>query len=223
MAPKSDLLQGTLDLLILANPQRRPEHGWGIALTIQQVSREVLQVNQGSLYPALHRLEQQGLVEAEWGNSENNRQAKFYELTSRPEATRRRNPQLGTALRCRGPRPAAPTPGIREVARRASKTHAALDADTPVVTLPARPLRARARLGAALPSRHAHRAAHPDGPCRPTRPAARGPIRFGVVDRVKDDVRDTWLSRVAETFVAGRALRRPIAPPQPRLRPASWS
>ena len=56
-------------------------HGWGIALSIQQVSRDVLQVNQGSLYPALHRLEQQGLIAAQWGNSENNRQAKFYELT----------------------------------------------------------------------------------------------------------------------------------------------
>ena len=56
-------------------------HGWGISLRIQQVSQEVLQVNQGSLYPALHRLEQQGLIAAEWGNSENNRQAKFYELT----------------------------------------------------------------------------------------------------------------------------------------------
>ena len=81
MAPKSDLLQGTLDLLILRTLSAGPKHGWGIALTIQQVSQEVLQVNQGSLYHALHRLEQQGLIEAEWGNSENNRQAKFYQLT----------------------------------------------------------------------------------------------------------------------------------------------
>ena len=56
-------------------------HGWGISLRIQAVSEDVLQVNQGSLYPALHRLEQQGLIESEWGNSENNRQAKFYQLT----------------------------------------------------------------------------------------------------------------------------------------------
>jgi PadR family transcriptional regulator PadR len=81
MAPKSDLLQGTLDLLILKTLVAGPMHGWGISLRIQQVSQEVLQVNQGSLYPALHRLEQQGLIAAEWGNSENNRQAKFYELT----------------------------------------------------------------------------------------------------------------------------------------------
>jgi PadR family transcriptional regulator PadR len=81
MAPKSDLLQGTLDLLILRTLARGPMHGWGISLQIQQVSQEVLQINQGSLYPALHRLEQQGLIEAEWGNSENNRQAKFYQLT----------------------------------------------------------------------------------------------------------------------------------------------
>ena len=81
MSPKSDLLQGTLDLLILKTLVGGPMHGWGISLRIQQVSEEVLQVNQGSLYPALHRLEQQGLIAAQWGNSENNRQAKFYELT----------------------------------------------------------------------------------------------------------------------------------------------
>ena len=81
MAPKSDLLQGTLDLLILRTLAKGPMHGWGISLQIQQVSEDVLQINQGSLYPALHRLEQQGLIEAEWGNSENNRQAKFYRLT----------------------------------------------------------------------------------------------------------------------------------------------
>jgi|SRR4249920_4171623 len=83
MAQKSDLLQGTLDLLILKTLAVEPMHGWGISLRIQALSREVLQVNQGSLYPALHRLEQQGLIAAEWGNSENNRQAKFYELTKR--------------------------------------------------------------------------------------------------------------------------------------------
>jgi transcriptional regulator len=81
MPQKSDLLQGTLDLLILKTLAEGPMHGWGISLRIQQISQEVLQVNQGSLYPALHRLEQQGLVAAEWGNSENNRQAKFYQLT----------------------------------------------------------------------------------------------------------------------------------------------
>jgi PadR family transcriptional regulator PadR len=81
MPQKSDLLQGTLDLLILKTLAGGPMHGWGISLRIQQVSHEVLQINQGSLYPALHRLEQQGLITAQWGNSENNRQAKFYELT----------------------------------------------------------------------------------------------------------------------------------------------
>ncbi|HEX6465238.1 MAG TPA: PadR family transcriptional regulator [Vicinamibacterales bacterium] len=81
MAAKSDLLQGTLDLLILRTLSEGAMHGWGISQRIQEVSRDVLQVNQGSLYPALHRLEQQGLIEAEWGNSDNNRQAKFYQLT----------------------------------------------------------------------------------------------------------------------------------------------
>lgn len=81
MARKPELLQGTLDLLILRTLARGPMHGWGVSLQIQQVSQDVLQVNQGSLYPALHRLEQQGLIEAEWGASDNNRQAKYYQLT----------------------------------------------------------------------------------------------------------------------------------------------
>ena len=78
---KSDLLQGTLDMLILKTLALGPRHGWGISQRIQQVSDEVLQVNQGSLYPALHRLEQHGWLRSSWGNSENNRQTKFYELT----------------------------------------------------------------------------------------------------------------------------------------------
>jgi PadR family transcriptional regulator, regulatory protein PadR len=77
----TDLLQGTLDLLILRTVSLGPMHGWGIALRIQQVSRDVLEVGQGSLYPALHRLEYKGWIESEWGESENNRRAKFYSLT----------------------------------------------------------------------------------------------------------------------------------------------
>ena len=78
---KSELLQGTLDLLILRTLANGDMHGWGIAQRIALISRDALTVNQGSLYPALHRLEHQGWVEAEWGVSENNRQAKFYRLT----------------------------------------------------------------------------------------------------------------------------------------------
>lgn len=78
---KSDLLQGTLDVLILTTLNGGPMHGWGISQRIQQLSRDVLQVNQGSLYPALYRLEGQGWIRASWGSSENNRRAKFYELT----------------------------------------------------------------------------------------------------------------------------------------------
>jgi len=76
-----DLLQGTLDLLILKTLALGVMHGWGIAQRIQQISDEVLRVNQGSLYPALHRLEAAGWIDAEWGASDNNRQAKFYRLT----------------------------------------------------------------------------------------------------------------------------------------------
>ena len=80
---RTDLLQGTLDLLVLKTLSTGARHGWGISQRIQQMSKEVLQVNQGSLYPALHRLEQQGWIRARWGKSENNRQAKYYELTAR--------------------------------------------------------------------------------------------------------------------------------------------
>jgi transcriptional regulator len=78
---KSDLLQGTLDLLILRILAAGDMHGWGISQRLQQISQDVLQVNQGSLYPALYRLEQQGWIAASWGDSENNRRAKFYSLT----------------------------------------------------------------------------------------------------------------------------------------------
>jgi PadR family transcriptional regulator PadR len=83
MPPSTDLLQGTLDLLILKTLALGPMHGWGVSLRIQQVSKEVLQVGQGSLYPALHRLEYKGWVRSDWGNSENNRRAKFYSLTAK--------------------------------------------------------------------------------------------------------------------------------------------
>lgn len=84
MAPdRLDLPQGTLDLLILKALSLAPQHGWGISERIRQISREVLTVPQGSLYPALHRLERRGWVKARWGTSDNNRRAKFYELTRR--------------------------------------------------------------------------------------------------------------------------------------------
>ena len=88
MSPKSttnqrpEVLQGTLDLLVLRVLQLQPMHGWAISKRIEQVSDEVLLVQQGSLYPSLHRLERRGWVAAEWGTSENNRRAKFYRLTA---------------------------------------------------------------------------------------------------------------------------------------------
>src|SRR5580698_9278286 len=81
MSKSSDLIQGTLDLLILNTISLRPAHGWAIAKRIEQVSNEVLQVSQGALYPALHRLEQQGWIRSEWGTTEGGRDAKFYTLT----------------------------------------------------------------------------------------------------------------------------------------------
>ena len=82
-ADRIELPQGTLDLLILKTLTLEPQHGWAISERIQQISREALQVQQGSLYPALHRLERRGWIRAEWAASENNRRAKYYELTRR--------------------------------------------------------------------------------------------------------------------------------------------
>jgi len=82
MAKTADLLQGTLDLLILKAVSLGPLHGYGVLLRIQQISRNRLEIQQGSLYPALYRLEHQGLIEGEWGESDNKRKARFYRLTT---------------------------------------------------------------------------------------------------------------------------------------------
>ena len=92
-----ELVQGTLDMLILRTLQRGPMHGWGISQSIQQVSEDVLRVEEGSLYPALHRMEIDGWIDAEWGQSDNNRRAKFYRLTARG-----RNALRQEAMRWRG-------------------------------------------------------------------------------------------------------------------------
>ena len=81
MSDQTDLIQGTLDLLVMRTIALEPMHGWAIAQRIKQMSNSVLQVGQGSLYPALHKLEHQGWVEAEWGESDNGRRAKYYALT----------------------------------------------------------------------------------------------------------------------------------------------
>ena len=82
MGKQTDLLQGTLEMLVLKSISIEPMHGYGILLRIQQLSKERLQIQQGSLYPALYRLEYRGLIKAEWGESENNRKAKYYRLTA---------------------------------------------------------------------------------------------------------------------------------------------
>jgi len=83
LKPKNDLLQGTLALLVLKTLARGPLHGYGITLHIQMVSKEILRVEEGSLYPAVHRMEQDGWVSAEWATSENNRRARYYRLTAK--------------------------------------------------------------------------------------------------------------------------------------------
>jgi PadR family transcriptional regulator PadR len=82
LKPKNDVLQGTLALLVLKSLARGPMHGYGITLHIQMLSKEVLRVEEGSLYPALHRMAQDGWIHAEWGTSENNRRARYYQLTA---------------------------------------------------------------------------------------------------------------------------------------------
>lgn len=82
MRPSPDVLQGTLDLLVLKALSLAPLHGWGISQRIQQLSRDALQIGQGSLYPALYRLERKGLIKGEWSTTENNREAKYYRLTA---------------------------------------------------------------------------------------------------------------------------------------------
>ena len=81
--PQNDVLQGTLALLVLKSLVRGPMHGYGITLHIQLISKDVLRVEEGSLYPALHRMEQGGWISAEWGTTENNRRARYYQLTAR--------------------------------------------------------------------------------------------------------------------------------------------
>lgn len=80
--PQSDALRGSLDLLVLKTLSLQPMHGWGISLRIQQTSKGMLEVNQGSLYPALQRLEKNGLIASDWGTTENNRSARYYRLTA---------------------------------------------------------------------------------------------------------------------------------------------
>ena len=100
MQSNADVLQGTLDLLILKAASLEPMHGWGISQRIRQISRGVLEVNQGSLYPALHRLVRRGWLEASWGTSENNRRARFYRLT--PSGRRRLAEETATWRRFSG-------------------------------------------------------------------------------------------------------------------------
>ena len=83
LRPATDALRGSLDLLVLKTLSLEPMHGWGISQRVQQISNGVLEVNQGSLYPALQRLEKQGLVTSDWGTTDNNRQARYYRLTAR--------------------------------------------------------------------------------------------------------------------------------------------
>ena len=101
-----DLLQGTLDLLMLKSLSAGPNHGYGIAMRIHQLSDDVLRVEEGSLYPALYRMEEQGLIDSEWRTTENNRKAKFYKLTRKGRPPRRPSSKDGCGCRSRHARAA---------------------------------------------------------------------------------------------------------------------
>ena len=161
----TDLLQGTLDLLILKTLSLGPQHGWGVAQRIQQASRNLLQVNQGSLYPALHRLEEQGWIESEWGVSDNNRRAKFYRLTRAGQAQLDRETDDLAAVRPGG----ALDPAIRVRNR-----HAPAPTSEQAGPYPRRPpaLRERSRGRDAVPSGDGGREEHRAGDELPRR---RGP------------------------------------------------
>ncbi len=161
---KPDLLQGTLDLLILKTLRLEANHGWGISQRIQQLSQDVLAVNQGSLYPALARLEEQGLIEAEWGVSENNRRARFYSLT---KSGRR---QLDTETAHWQQHVGGDQPGRR------SECDDALVATSPLPAsdrCSAGVARAAARRGTAVPSRDADGRVTCASACRCRRPRMR--------------------------------------------------
>jgi transcriptional regulator len=98
MSKSTDLVQGTLDLLILKTISLEPKHGWAIAKRIQQISRDALQIQQGSLYPALHRLEQQGWITGEWKETETGRMAKYYSLTRAGRTQMKRELETWTRL-----------------------------------------------------------------------------------------------------------------------------
>ena len=99
MSKPNDLVQGTLDLLLLKILALEPLHGWAISLRLRSISGDVLQVSEGSLYPALHKLEQEGWIKAEWKQTENNRRAKFYSLTRLEESNSNRRRRTGSACR----------------------------------------------------------------------------------------------------------------------------
>ena len=194
MANKSDLLQGTLDLLILKTLEPGSMHGWGISLRIQAVSNEVLQVNQGSLYPALHRLEQQGLISSEWGASENNRQAKYLPAhTHGPKAAERRDQELGTSLRSGCAHSGQLTGFNGDAMLKRIKTR---------LTSLFRRERYERELDRELAFHVDMLTEHNvrEG-MRPSEARTAALRNFGQIDRVKDDVRDTWLSRLWETLV----------------------
>ena len=212
MSNSVDLLQGTLDMLILRTVAPGPMHGWGISQRIQQVSEDVLRVNQGSLYPALHRLEEQGWISAEWGASENGRRAKFYSLTkSGPPSPGRGDPELGAPGRGGEPRSR----------NRLRRSRHALVEQAAVASRRAPPRRgpgARHGRGAPIPRGDGDAGQRKRG-LAPEEARRAALVSFGGVERVKDECRDSWGVRLRRDLAPGRALRPAEPPREPGLHP----
>ena len=207
---KPDLLQGTLDLLILRTLQWGPQHGHGIGVALRASSDEVLNVDHGSLYPALHRLERQGWVDATWKTSDRNQRAKFYRLTAGgPAAADRRAQPLGAAV---GGDRAGARPGVGAAARRDTAPGrpisrggvdvvAAIAEDGPADPVPAGAGGSRPRRRDPLPSRGGSSGCRRSAACPTTRRPRRGRRAFGNVALAKEDTRAVWVSTRLEQLL----------------------
>ena len=188
MSTAADILKGSLDLLVLKTLSLAPMHGWGISQRVQQISDGVLEVNQGSLYPALQRLEKEGLITSDWGTTDNNRRARYYRLTASGSAPGRGARELAPLRRRHGPR--APRGGMRHGRQRRS------DVDSRA----AAPVARLYRDGDAVPHRPGNRGERALGAVRRRGPARR-PAGVRGVDRAREDYRDAFGTRVLDDGV----------------------
>ena len=211
MSKPTDLVQGTLDLLLLKILALEPLHGWAISLRLRSISGDVLQVSEGSLYPALHKLEQEGWITAEWKQTENNRRAKFYSLTRLGGKSSNRRRRTGSG--CRPPSPTSSS------SRRPREPCASSTGGTPrrcgSSRFPPPPGGARARRGAAVPPRAQDRGGHRRG-LSPEEARDRALRAMGGLEQRKEEMRDARAHPLADGLRRRHALRAPQPAPHAR-------